>query len=125
MKQLPVLFLLLLLTGVLPARADGADDAYVTIYNTMQEAENLESNGQGTRALAKYVEAQTATATIPTNLSRLECEAGEFSAFPTSRLGFAALSTQPAAPGAAPTTAIRSGQSTHQYPPSHAQRSPL
>ena len=60
MKWLPVLLLAALLTGPAPARADGTDDQYVRIYNTIQEADLNESNGQANQALTKYVEAQTA-----------------------------------------------------------------
>ena len=45
------------LTG---ARADGPDDQYVTVYNTIQEADALNSGGQSSRALPKYREAETA-----------------------------------------------------------------
>ena len=45
------------LTG---ARADGPDDQYVGVYNTIQEADALSSNGQSSRALPKYREAETA-----------------------------------------------------------------
>ena len=104
MKQLPVLLLLLLLTGLLPARADGTDDTYVVIYNTIQEADLLDSNGQANRALAKYVEAQTA-------LQRFQRIYPEWN---TKLVGFrlsyvasriAALSTKASAP-AAPSSAL-------------------
>jgi tetratricopeptide (TPR) repeat protein len=42
------------------ARAEGPDDQYVTIYNLIQEADKLNSGGQPSEALPKYLEAQTA-----------------------------------------------------------------
>jgi len=52
-----ILALLVVLSG---ARAEGPDDQYVTIYTLIQEADALNKNGQPSRALAKYLEAQTA-----------------------------------------------------------------
>ena len=45
--------------GLSGARADGPDDQYVQIYNLIQEADTLNSAGQASEALPKYLEAQT------------------------------------------------------------------
>jgi len=42
------------------ARAQGPDDLYVQIYTLIREADNLNSGGQPSDALPKYLEAQTA-----------------------------------------------------------------
>ena len=52
-----IVALLLALSG---ARAEGPDDQYVRIYNLIQEADKLNSGGQPSEALPKYLEAQTA-----------------------------------------------------------------
>jgi len=44
---------------VLTAHGQGSDDQYVRIYNIIQEAEQMESAGHTTQALAKYLEART------------------------------------------------------------------
>jgi tetratricopeptide (TPR) repeat protein len=59
MKRSLALVLTLVL-GALCARADGLDDQYVRIYNLIQEADFLGSNGQNNQALSKYLEAQNA-----------------------------------------------------------------
>lgn len=59
MKRSLALVLALLL-GALFARADALDDQYVRIYNLIQEADLLNSNGQINQSLSKYLEAQTA-----------------------------------------------------------------
>jgi tetratricopeptide (TPR) repeat protein len=51
---------LALVFGVLYARADALDDQYVRIYNLIQEADLLNSNGQINQSLSKYLEAQNA-----------------------------------------------------------------
>lgn len=51
---------LTLLLAPLCARADALDDQYVRIYNIIQEADLLSSNGQVNQALGKYLEAQNA-----------------------------------------------------------------
>jgi Flp pilus assembly protein TadD len=53
----PLLIALVLL--VFQAHGQGSDDQYVRIYNLIQEAEQTESAGQATQALAKYLEART------------------------------------------------------------------
>jgi hypothetical protein len=52
-----VVVLLTLLSG---ARAEGPDDQYVVIYNLIQEADALNNSSQFTKAFAKYQEAQSA-----------------------------------------------------------------
>src|ERR1017187_4755063 len=52
-----IVALLLALSG---ARAEGPDDQYIRIYTLIQEADKLNSSGQSTEALPKYLEAQTA-----------------------------------------------------------------
>jgi tetratricopeptide (TPR) repeat protein len=52
---LSVVFGLLAVCG---ARADGADDQYIVIFNLVQEADSLSGN-EPAQALAKYLEAQT------------------------------------------------------------------
>jgi Tfp pilus assembly protein PilF len=42
------------------ARAEGPDDQYIRIYTLIQEADKLNSSGQPSEALPKYLEAQTA-----------------------------------------------------------------
>jgi hypothetical protein len=52
-----IVALLLALSG---ARAEGPDDQYIRIYTLIQEADKLNSSGQPSEALPKYLEAQTA-----------------------------------------------------------------
>ena len=52
-----IVALLLALSG---ARAEGPDDQYIRIYTLIQEADKLNSGGQPSEALPKYLEAQTA-----------------------------------------------------------------
>lgn len=52
--------IILLLLGAPSVRADGPDDHYVVIFNLIQEADNLNENGQIRPALRKYTEAQQA-----------------------------------------------------------------
>jgi hypothetical protein len=59
MKRSLALVLALML-GALYARADALDDQYVRIYNLIQEADLLNSNGQINQSLSKYLEAQNA-----------------------------------------------------------------
>ncbi len=49
-----------MLVGLASAQAQSPDDQYVQIYNLMQEADALNSNGQLNQALTKYLEARTA-----------------------------------------------------------------
>ena len=49
-----------MLLGLWPARADGPDDQYLQIYNLIQQADDLNTNGKPAPAKAKYQEAQTA-----------------------------------------------------------------
>ena len=58
MKWFAVIVALLL--ALSSARAEGPDDLYVRIYNLIQEADKLNSSGQPSEALPKYLEAQTA-----------------------------------------------------------------
>ena len=51
-----IVALLLALSG---ARAEGPDDQYIRIYTLIQEADKLNSGGQPSEALPKYLEAQT------------------------------------------------------------------
>ncbi len=58
MKRFSVVVgLILALSG---ARAEGPDDQYVRIYNLIQEADKLNSGGQPSEALPKFLEAQSA-----------------------------------------------------------------
>jgi Tfp pilus assembly protein PilF len=59
MKRSLALVLTLVLS-ILCARADVLDDQYVRIYNLIQEADLLNSNGQVNQSLSKYLEAQNA-----------------------------------------------------------------
>ena len=59
MKRSLALVLTLVL-GTLCARADALDDQYVRIYNLIQEADLLNSNGQINQSLSKYLDAQNA-----------------------------------------------------------------
>jgi Flp pilus assembly protein TadD len=43
----------------LTAHSQGSDDQYVRIYNLIQEGEQMETAGQSTQALAKYLEARS------------------------------------------------------------------
>ena len=121
MKWLPVLFLLALMTGLVPARADGIDDHYVRIYNTIQEADQMESNGQTTQALARYVEAQTALQQFQRVYPEWNVKVVNF------RLGYvatkiAALSNK--APATAPTNQPAPPARTPTAPAVTAQRPP-
>jgi Flp pilus assembly protein TadD len=58
MKRFSVIVALLLsLSG---ARAEGPDDHYIRVYNLIQEADKLKSDGRPSEALPKYLEAQSA-----------------------------------------------------------------
>jgi tetratricopeptide (TPR) repeat protein len=57
MKRFSVIVALLL--AVSAARAEGPDDQYIRVYNLIQEADKLNSDGQPSEALPKYLEAQT------------------------------------------------------------------
>src|SRR5882762_5174141 len=59
MKRSLALVLMLVLSS-LCARADVLDDQYVRIYNLIQEADLLNSNGQINQSLSKYLDAQNA-----------------------------------------------------------------
>src|SRR5215475_4801950 len=59
MKRSLALVLTLVLS-ILCARADVLDDQYVRIYNLIQEADLLNSNGQINQSLSKYLDAQNA-----------------------------------------------------------------
>jgi len=50
----------MLVLSSLCARADVLDDQYVRIYNLIQEADLLNSNGQINQSLSKYLDAQNA-----------------------------------------------------------------
>ena len=58
MKWYAVIIALLL--GYSGAQAQGSDDQYISIYSLIQEAVKLNSGGQPSEALQKYLEAQTA-----------------------------------------------------------------
>jgi Tfp pilus assembly protein PilF len=58
MKWYSVIIALLL--GCSGAQAQGSDDQYISIYSLIQEAGKLNSGGQPSEALQKYLEAQTA-----------------------------------------------------------------
>jgi Flp pilus assembly protein TadD len=60
MKRLCALCILALLALHPGSRALGQDDQYVRIYGLIQEADSLHGRSQGSQALAKYMEAQTA-----------------------------------------------------------------
>ena len=51
--------MVVLLLAVAGARAQGPDDQYISIYNLIQEASNLESSGLPSEALPKYRQAET------------------------------------------------------------------
>ncbi len=51
-------FVLVMLVTLVRAQAEGPDDQYVRIYNLIQQADSLDSNGQPTQALAKYLDTQ-------------------------------------------------------------------
>jgi tetratricopeptide (TPR) repeat protein len=58
MRWISVLALLFILTGV--SRAAGPEDQYLDIYNEILQGDNLQQNGHGKEAAAKYLEAQKA-----------------------------------------------------------------
>ena len=60
MKRLLLFLLLTLAAGFPPARAQGADDQYVTIYGLIQAGDALNKSDQPAAALAKFLEAQAA-----------------------------------------------------------------
>lgn len=60
MKQIFALVLLLLAAGLTPARAQAdADDQYLVIYSSLQQADHLADSGQPQRALTQYAEIRT------------------------------------------------------------------
>jgi len=60
MKRFLSVAILALLVILTRAQAQSVDDQYVGIYNQIQEADSLNSNGQPSQALAKYTQAQAA-----------------------------------------------------------------
>jgi len=58
MKRSLALVLMVLLATASAALAQGPDDQYVRIYNLIQEGDLLNSGGQKSQAMAKYLEAQ-------------------------------------------------------------------
>jgi hypothetical protein len=63
-KWFSALLVLALLLGLWPARADEPDDQYLQVYNLIQQADDLNTNGKAVPAKAKYQEAQTALTTF-------------------------------------------------------------
>jgi tetratricopeptide (TPR) repeat protein len=101
---------LALLLCLLSARGEGPDDHYVRIYNSIQQADSLESSGQTPQALAKCLDAQAA-------LQRFQLSYPDWNPkVVTYRLSYlatriAALSARTPAPAAAPTTISPTPQS--------------
>jgi hypothetical protein len=63
-----VLLVLALLLGICPlAQADLGDDQYLQIYTLIQQADELNSNGEAALAKAKYREAQKALKSFKTD----------------------------------------------------------
>ena len=60
MSRFTALLVVLLLAVSLGVRAQSSEEQYVRIYNLIQQADALNSNGQFTQALPKYLEAQSA-----------------------------------------------------------------
>src|SRR5438132_2955210 len=60
MKQFPGLVILALLLALSRAQSQDADDQYLRIFELIQQADSLNTNGQGSAALAKYQQAHTA-----------------------------------------------------------------
>jgi len=60
MSRLSVLLATLLLAAAFSVCAQSSEEQYVRIYNLIQQADALNSNGQFTQALPKYLEAQSA-----------------------------------------------------------------
>ena len=58
MKRFLVIVAVLL--GLYGVRAQGTDDQYINIHSLIQEADSLNSGGQPSEALPKYLQAQTA-----------------------------------------------------------------
>src|ERR1041385_7805872 len=99
---------LTLLLAPLCARADALDDQYVRIYNLIQEADLLNSNGQINQSLSKYLEAQNALQkfhrikpdwnpkVVNFRLSYLNPKAASTSAQPISADKFAKTAAAPA-----------------------------
>jgi hypothetical protein len=61
------LFILALLLGLIPARADDADDQYLQIYGIIQQADDLSASGKRAPARAKYLEAYNALKSLKTS----------------------------------------------------------
>jgi Flp pilus assembly protein TadD len=60
MRRLLAVTGLVVLVLLYQMRAPGQDDQYLRIYSLIQEGDGLKNSDQATRALAKYLEAQTA-----------------------------------------------------------------
>ena len=60
MKRFFIFAILCLLALSPRARAEGADDQYIAIYNLIQQGDALTEKGKGPAAMAKYLEAQGA-----------------------------------------------------------------
>lgn len=63
-KPVFILVLLGLTMAAWPARADEQDDQYLSVYNLVARADELNASGQADKALAKYREAQRALVTL-------------------------------------------------------------
>jgi Tfp pilus assembly protein PilF len=114
MRWISVLALLLFLTGV--SRAAGPDDQYLDIYNEIIQADNLQQNGHGKEATAKYLEAQRALielkATHPTWNTEVVSFRLEYLADQLKALAKAAPAPPPVAPVIPPPVAVPSASAT-------------
>jgi len=102
------------------ARAEGPDDQYIRIYTLIQDADRLESLGQPSEALPKYLEAQTALQRFQvgypdwnTNVIkfRLNYVAGKITAV-SARIP----APVPASPGATPAAPSKAGPTQPAQP---------
>lgn len=118
MKWFSVIVALLL--TVSGARAEGPDDQYIRIYTLIQDADRLESLGQPSEALPKYLEAQTALQRFQvgypdwnTNVIkfRLNYVAGKITAV-SARIP----APVPASPGATPAAPSKAGPTQPAQP---------
>ena len=118
MKWFSVIVALLL--TVSGARAEGPDDQYIRIYTLIQDADRLESLGQPSEALPKYLEAQTALQRFQvgypdwnTNVIkfRLNYVAGKITAV-SARIP----APVPASPGATPAAPSKAGPAQPAQP---------
>lgn len=89
MKILRAWFLMLLLGTLVMASAQNADDQFVKIYNTLQQADQLNDSGNTEQAYVKYIEVQRGLKRLQTTFPNWQSRVVSF------RLGYVAEKLAP------------------------------